>query len=158
VSATEILVAVAIAVGIAGIIVPVLPGTILVLGAILVWALEIGTSTGWLVFAVCTTLLVAGSVVKYLVPGRRLKAAGVPNRTLLAGAVLAFVGFFVIPLVGMFIGFVLGVYLAERARVGAAGAWPSTVGALRAVGVSILIELVAAFLAALAWVVGVAAT
>jgi uncharacterized protein YqgC (DUF456 family) len=158
VSATEILVAVLIAVGIAGIIVPVLPGTILVLGAILVWALEIGTSTGWLVFAVCTTLLVGGSVVKYLVPGRRLKAAGVPSRTLLAGALLAFVGFFVIPLVGMFIGFVLGVYLAERARVGAAGAWPSTVGALRAVGVSILIELVAAFLAALAWVVGVAAT
>jgi uncharacterized protein YqgC (DUF456 family) len=158
VSATEILVAVLIAVGIAGIIVPVLPGTILVLGAILVWALEIGTSTGWLVVAVCTTLLVGGSVVKYLVPGRRLKAAGVPSRTLLAGALLAFVGFFVIPLVGMFIGFVLGVYLAERARVGAAGAWPSTVGALRAVGVSILIELVAAFLAALAWVVGVAAT
>ena len=157
-SATELLVAVLIAVGIAGIIVPVLPGTILVLGAILVWALEVGTSTGWLVFAVCATLLVGGSVVKYLVPGRRLKASGVPHRTLLVGALLAFVGFFVIPLVGMFVGFVLGVYLAERARVGAAGAWPSTLGALRAVGVSILIELVAAFLAALTWVVGVVAT
>jgi hypothetical protein len=158
VSATELLVAVLIAVGIAGIIVPVLPGTLLVLAAILVWALEVGTSTGWLVFAVCAALLVGGSVVKYLVPGRRLKASGVPHRTLLVGAVLAFVGFFVIPLVGMFVGFVLGVYVAERARVGAAGAWPSTVGALRAVGVSILIELVAAFLAALAWVVGVVAT
>jgi hypothetical protein len=158
VSATELLVAVLIAVGIAGIIVPVLPGTILVLGAILVWALEVGTSTGWLVFAVCATLLVGGSVVKYLVPGRRLKASGVPHRTLLVGALLAFVGFFVIPLVGMFVGFVLGVYVAERARVGAAGAWPSTLGALRAVGVSILIELVAAFLAALTWVVGVVAT
>lgn len=157
-SATELLVAVLIAVGIAGIIVPVLPGTILVMGAILVWALEVGTSTGWLVFAVCATLLVGGSVVKYLVPGRRLKASGVPHRTLLVGALLAFVGFFVIPLVGMFVGFVLGVYLAERARVGAAGAWPSTLGALRAVGVSILIELVAAFLAALTWVVGVVAT
>ncbi|WP_439939437.1 DUF456 domain-containing protein [Nocardia sp. N13] len=157
-SATELLVAVLIAVGIAGIIVPVLPGTILVLGAILVWALEVGTSTGWLVFAVCATLLVGGSVVKYLVPGRRLKASGVPHRTLLVGALLAFVGFFVIPLVGMFVGFVLGVYVAERARVGAAGAWPSTLGALRAVGVSILIELVAAFLAALTWVVGVVAT
>lgn len=157
-SATELLVAVVIAVGIAGIIVPVLPGTILVLGAILVWALEVGTSTGWLVFAVCATLLVGGSVVKYLVPGRRLKASGVPHRTLLVGALLAFVGFFVIPLVGMFVGFVLGVYVAERARVGAAGAWPSTLGALRAVGVSILIELVAAFLAALTWVVGVVAT
>ena len=157
-SALEILVALAIAVGIAGIIVPVLPGTILVLAAILVWALEIGTSTGWAVFAVATLFLVVGSVVKYLVPGRHLKAAGVPTRTLVAGGVLAFVGFFVVPVIGMFIGFVLGVYVAERARVGGALAWPSTKGALRAVGVSIVIELVAAFLAAAAWAAGVAAT
>ena len=157
-SATEVLVALAIAVGIAGIIVPVLPGTLLVLGAILVWAVQVGTSTGWAVFTVATLLLVGGTVVKYLVPGRRLKASGVPNRTLLVGALLAFVGFFVIPVIGMFIGFVLGVYLAERARVGGGQAWPSTVAALKAVGVSILIELVAAFLAALTWVVGVVAT
>ncbi|MDR7254527.1 uncharacterized protein YqgC (DUF456 family) [Nocardioides sp. BE266] len=157
-SPTEIIVAVAIAVGIAGIIVPVLPGTLLVLGAILVWALEIGTSTGWVVFSLATVLLAAGTVVKYLVPGRQLKASGVPNKTLLVGAVLAFVGFFVIPVVGMFIGFVLGVYVAERARVGAAQSWPSTKVALKAVGVSIMIELVAAFLAAVAWVVGVVVT
>ena len=157
-SVTEILVALAIAVGIAGIIVPVLPGTLLVLGAILVWSVQVGTSTGWVVFAVAALLLVGGTVVKYLVPGRRLKASGVPNRTLLVGALLAFIGFFVIPVVGMFIGFVLGVYLAERARVGGGQAWPSTVAALKAVGVSILIELVAAFLAAVTWVVGVMAT
>jgi uncharacterized protein YqgC (DUF456 family) len=158
VSATEILIAVVIAIGIAGIIVPVLPGTILVLGAILVWALEIGTSTGWAVFALCTVLLAGGSIVKYLVPGRRLKASGVPNRTLVVGGLLAFVGFFVVPVVGLFIGFVLGVYLAERFRVGAAQAWPSTVADLRAYGASILIELVAASLAAVAWMVGVAVT
>ena len=157
-SATEILLAVVIAVGIAGIIVPVLPGTILVLSATLVWALEIGTSTGWVVFTLCAALLAAGSVVKYLVPGRRLQATGVPTRTLLVGAVLAFVGFFVVPVVGLFIGFVLGVYVAERARVGGAEAWPSTVQALKAVAVSVLIELVAAFLAALTWAVGVALT
>jgi uncharacterized protein YqgC (DUF456 family) len=158
VSTTEILVAVLIAVGVAGIIVPVLPGTLLVLGAILVWALDIGTSGAWLVFAFATTFLVLGTIVKYLVPGRHLKASGVPTRTLVAGGVLAFVGFFVVPVVGMFIGFVIGVYVAERARVGAAGAWPSTKAALRAVGVSILIELVAAFLAVATWVVGVVVT
>ena len=157
-SATELLVAVAIAVGVAGIIVPVLPGTILVLAAILVWALEVGTTTGWTVFAVCALLLAVGSVVKYLLPGRQLKTAGVPNRTLLVGALVGFIGFFVVPVVGMFIGFVLGVYVAERARVGGALAWPSTKGALRAVGASILIELVAALLAAAAWVAGVVAT
>ena len=157
-STLEILVALAIAVGIAGIIVPVLPGTILVLGAILVWALDIGTATAWAVFAVAALFLVVGSVVKYLVPGRRLKASGVPTRTLVAGGLFAFVGFFVVPVVGMFIGFVLGVYVAERARVGGALAWPSTKGALHAVGVSIMIELVAAFLAAATWAAGVAAT
>ena len=155
---TEILVAIAIAVGIAGIIVPVLPGTVLVLGAILVWALEVGTTTAWLVMAFATTFLVLGTIVKFLVPGRQLKSSGVPNRTLVAAGLLAFVGFFVIPVVGMFIGFVLGVYAAERARVGAAGAWPSTKAALKAVGVSILIELVAAFLAVATWVVGVVLT
>lgn len=157
-SATEVLVALAIAVGIVGIIVPVLPGTVLVMGAILVWAIELGTTTGWVVFAVATVLLAAGSVVKLLVPGRRLKASGVPTRTLVVGTLLAFIGFFVVPVIGMLVGFVLGVYLAERARVGGAEARPSTVRALKAVGVSILIELVAAFLAAATWVVGVATT
>ena len=157
-SATEILVALAIAVGIVGVIVPVLPGTVLVLGAILVWAVQVGTSTGWIVFAVATVLLAAGTVVKYLVPGRQLKSSGVPNRTLLVGALVGFIGFFVIPVIGLLVGFVLGIYVAERARVGAALAWPSTKGALRAVGVSILIELVAAVLAAGAWVVGVVIT
>lgn len=157
-SATEILVALAIAVGIAGVIIPVLPGTVLVLGAILVWAVQVGTSTGWIVFAVATVLLAAGTVVKYLVPGRQLKSSGVPNRTLLVGALVGFIGFFVIPVIGLLIGFVLGVYVAERARVGAALAWPSTKSALRAVGVSILIELVAALLAAGAWAVGVVIT
>ena len=103
-------------------------------------------------------LLAGGAVVKILVPGRRLKASGVPSRTLAVGALLAFVGFFVVPVVGVLLGFVLGIYLAERARVGGAAAWPSTRAALRAVGVSILIELVAAFMAAVTWAVGVAVT
>jgi hypothetical protein len=78
----------------------------------------------------------------------------VPGRTLLAGGVLAVVGFFVIPVVGLPIGFVLGVYLSELQRVGRALAWPRTRSALRAVGVSILIELAAGLLAALTWLVG----
>lgn len=155
---TEVVVALLIAVGIVGIIVPVLPGVVLVLAAILVWALEVGTATAWIVLAVATTFLAIGSVVKYTVPGRRLKASGIPSATLWIGAALAFVGFFVIPVVGLFLGFPLGVYLAERHRVGGSAAWPSTKHALRAVGTSILIELVAASLAALTWVLGVMAT
>ena len=68
------------------------------------------------------------------------------------------VGFFVVPVVGLFLGFILGVYLAERHRVGAPSAWPSTKEALRAVGVSILIELAAGVLATGVWLAGVSQT
>lgn len=151
---TELLVGVAIVVGILGIVIPVLPGSILILGAILLWATEEATRTGWIVFAVATVLLMVGAIVKYTVPGRRLKATGVPNRSLVLGGLLGIVGFFVIPVLGLFVGFVGGIYLAERHRVGPALAWPSTKSALRAVGASILIELVAGLLAASVWFAG----
>jgi uncharacterized protein YqgC (DUF456 family) len=158
VSLTEVLVALAILVGLVGVVVPILPGLVLVLGAILVWAIDIGSATGWTVFAVAALVLVAGSIVKYVVPGRQLKSSGIPSSTTWFGLGLGIVGFFVIPVVGLFIGFVLGVYLAEHRRVGSAAAWPSTQRALSAVGVSILIELAAGTLAALVWVAGVVAT
>ena len=103
-------------------------------------------------------LLVVGGVVKYLVPGRRLKDAGVPSSSQWLGAALGIVGFFVVPVIGLFIGFVLGVYLAEQRRLGAREAWPSTKSALRAAGLSILIELIAGVLATWVWIAGVVAT
>jgi uncharacterized protein len=153
-SEIDVLVGLAVLVGLVGILVPVLPGTILILGAVLVWAVAVSSATGWVVFALVTTLLVVGGVVKYAVPGRGLKAAGVPNRTLLAGGLLGIVGFFVIPVVGLFLGFVLGVYLSELQRVGSARAWPSSKAALKATGLSLLIELAAGLLAAVTWVAG----
>ena len=157
-SPTEVLVALAILVGLVGVIVPILPGLVLVLAAILVWAISEGSATGWTVFAVAAVLIVAGSVVKYAVPNRRLKTTGIPSSTTWFGVAVGVVGFFVIPVIGLFIGFVLGVYLAEYRRVGGTAAWPSTKESLRAVGVSILIELAAGVLAALVWVAGVVAT
>ena len=157
-SPVEVLVALAIAVGLVGILVPILPGSILVLGAVLAWAWYVGGTAAWAVFAVAAVILVAGGVVKYLVPNRRLKDAGIPASTQWVGAGVGIAGFFVVPVIGLFIGFVLGVYLAEYRRVGSAAAWPSTKHALRAVGLSILIELVAAVIATFVWVAGVLAT
>ena len=154
----EILVALAIAVGLVGVLLPVLPGSLLVLTAILVWALDVGTGAGWVVLSVATAFLALGAVVKYVVPGRRLKDAGIPTSTLLLGGVLGVVGFFVVPVIGLLIGFVLGVYLAELQRTTRQEAWPATVHAIKAVGLSVLIELTATLLAALTWVVGVVVT
>ena len=157
-STLEVLVALAIAVGLVGVVVPVLPGSLLVVGATLVWAIDLGSATAWTFFGACAGLVVVGAVVKYVVPGRRLQEAGVPSSTLLVGGVLGFVGFFVVPVVGLLIGFVLGVYLTELGRVGRSAAWPATKQALRAVGLSMVIELTASSLAAATWVVGVVVT
>ena len=151
-----LVVGLAIAVGIAGVIVPVLPGALLAWAAIVVWALSVGSTTAWAVLAVATVLIGGAQVVKYLVPGRHLREAGVPRRSMLAGLLLAAVGFFVIPVVGFFVGFPLGVYVEERRRLGRhAHAWASTRHALRAIGLSILIELSATVLAAGAWLAAV---
>jgi uncharacterized protein YqgC (DUF456 family) len=157
-SGVEVLVALAIAVGIVGVVIPVLPGSLLVLGAILVWTINLGTGTYWAVFVVAAACIALGTIVKYAVPGRRLKEVGIPSSTLALGGVLGVVGFFVIPVVGLLVGFVLGVYLAELNRVGRAAAWPATTHALKAVGLSMLIELVACLLAAAVWVAGVVIT
>jgi uncharacterized protein YqgC (DUF456 family) len=156
-SGLEVLVALAIAVGLAGVLVPVLPGTLLVGAAILLWAVERG-GAAWVVLVVALALLATGSVVKYLVPGRRLRRAGVPASTLLAGAAVGVVGFFVVPVVGLVLGFVLGVYLVELRRLGHTQAWPATVSALKAVGLGVAIELTFAVLAAATWAVGVVVT
>jgi len=73
--------------------------------------------------------------------------------------VLAVVGFVVIPVVGAFVGFVLGVYLAECVRLRShRHAWPTTTHALRAIGVSFGIELGTGLLVAGTWVTGVLLT
>jgi uncharacterized protein YqgC (DUF456 family) len=153
-----VVVALAIATGIVGVVVPVLPGALLTWAAMAVWALAVGSAAAWAVLAVATVVIGGAQLVKLLVPGRRLRAAGVPRRSILAGVALAGVGFFLIPIVGFFIGFPLGVYLEERRRLGPhASAWHSTREALRAMGLSILIELSATVLAAGAWLAAVLA-
>lgn len=152
-----VLVGVAIAVGIVGIVVPVLPGSLLVWAAIAIWAWQVGTATSWAAFGIVTVVLALTTAVKYAVPGRRLKDAGVPGRAMLTGTVLGVVGFFVIPVVGLFVGFVLGVYLFELQRQrDQSAAWTSTKHAMKATGLSILIELAGALLAATVWVAAVA--
>ncbi|KWX23588.1 membrane protein [Mycolicibacterium wolinskyi] len=154
-----VLVALAIAIGLIGIVVPILPGGLLVFAAIAVWAVVEHNTASWITLGVATVLFVAAEVIKYLWPVRRMRAAEVRTLSLVAGAVLGIVGFFVIPVIGLVIGFVAGVYLAELGgRRDYRRAWASTVHALKGVALSVGVELVGALLATMAWVAGVFAT
>lgn len=153
-SAATLIAGLVIVIGLIGIVVPVLPGLALVWAAVLGWALSRHDTGAWLALAVVTALFVGGAILKYLLPGRRLAAAGVPGRTLAAGAAVALIGLFVIPLVGLPVGFVAGVFLAERWRLDSAeAARDSTVLALKAAGWSLLIEFATGLLMALTWLV-----
>lgn len=148
----DLLVLAAFLVAAIGILIPVLPGTLLALGALLVWALGTGTALAWTTFGVAAVVIALGQLLKYLLPHRSLSSAGVPGRSIVVGGILAIVGFFVIPVVGLVVGFVGGVFLAEQARLSDwTAARSSTWLAMKATGFSILIELGALLLAASVW-------
>ena len=148
----EALVAIACAVGILGVVVPVLPGDLLIGAAIVLWAVVERSALSWVTAVAAVAVLVVGHVLTVLIPGRRMTAAGVPRLVLLAGGALGIVGFFVVPVVGLPLGFVLGVYLAEIARMrDHSAAWTTTVEAMKGTGLAVLISLAATVLATALW-------
>lgn len=130
-------------VGLAGVVVPVVPGV----GVI--WVAGVGSlllagpgAAGWVVIAILTVLLMAATLVKVVLPARTARLAGAPRRSLAIGAASGAVGFFVVPVLGLLVGGVLGLYLAERVRLGDdAAAWHTTRSVLLSAGVAALIEL-----------------
>ena len=148
-----------IVVGLIGIAVPVLPGLLVVWAGVLIWASEAQTTAGWVVLGIATGLALTGFLLQYLLPGQRMRKAGITASTTATGAALAVVGFFVIPVVGGFLGFALGIYLAERIKLGTHGAaLPSTKHALKAIGLSMGIELATGLAIASTWLIGVVAS
>jgi len=153
-----VLLGLVMAVGLVGVIFPVLPGLLLVAGAGLAWAIMSDGVAPWVVFGVMMVVLVLGTIAKYALPGRTLKQSGAPTSTLVLGAIGAIAGFFLIPVVGLLVGAILGIYLGELHRLSdGRAAWRSTLTTAKAIGVGILIELAAGMLAAGIWVVSAVA-
>lgn len=149
----DILAGIAVLVGLVGIVLVFLPGLLLQVAAVLIWALEVSDPVGWAAFGVVVVVAVAATILKYLFPQRRLAAAGIPGWVVFVALIVAVAGLFVIPVVGAPIGFVVTIYVFERARRGRATAWPSTKTALKALLLSIGIELAGGFAILIVFVV-----
>lgn len=113
------LVAAAMVVGVAGTILPVVPGVWLILAAGVVYGVATGFGvTGWVAFGVMAVLAVGGSLVTVVLPQRSATRVGVPLWGQALAAALAVVGLFVIPFVGAMVGFVIGILIASLRETG----------------------------------------
>ena len=107
-----------IALGLAGIVLPALPGTLLVLAGIVLGAwIDDFTRVGWLAVTAVAVLAVAASVLDYLSAVWGAQRVGASPQAVtgaavgtVAGLFMGLVGVFIMPLVGA----AIGEYLARR--------------------------------------------
>lgn len=151
----SVITGVLVLIGLAGIVVPVLPGSATIIVGLLLWAIFVGGRLGWVVFAVGALLCVAGMLATYVLTGRVLKREKIPNRSIVVGLVAGVVGMFLVPVVGLPLGFAVGLFAAEYLRVGELpGALRSSWAAIKAAARGILVEFGLSGLAVVAWLIG----
>lgn len=148
------LVAVAMAVGLIGTVVPVMPGLLLMWGAGLVYGIIEGFGgVGIPAFAVMTMLLGVGMAMSYVLPKRGGERGGAAKSSVRLGIVGAIVGFFVIPVLGLPIGGAAGVLLGEYGRLRDwPAAWGATWSVLAGFGLAVLAEFTAGVAMIATWV------
>ncbi|MBC3992878.1 DUF456 domain-containing protein [Streptomyces sp. AC563] len=142
--------------GLVGVVLPGVPGPLIVWAGVLWWSMAEQTSVAWALLAGATAALLLNQALRWLLPARGMRGSGITRGTLLLAACTAGVGFIVLPVIGAAPGFLAGLYAAERVRLGAHGpAWFSTRDALRAIGFAVLVELVICLLVTSAWLAAV---
>ncbi|MFI8367946.1 DUF456 domain-containing protein [Streptomyces sp. NPDC085466] len=148
-----LMVAAVMLLGLFGVLTPGVPGSWLVWAAVLWWSLNEQTGLAWILLVSSTALMLLTQVVVWQLPPRRFRNVGLTRRTLGYAGGGALLGFVLLPVVGAVPGFVGGVYLSERLRIGGHGqARAATRALMRATGTSLLVELFACLLIVGAWV------
>ena len=123
----------------------------------LVGVVDQRSATAWIVLGIMTILAVGGILAGSLLPAHRASRAGAPRWVLAAGGIGMVVGFFVIPVLGAFVGGPAGIFLAELLRVrDPALAWRTTLETVRGLGLGAAAQvalgvIMVALWAAVAW-------
>ncbi len=142
-------------VGVMGTIFPILPGSLLTIGTLLVWAWVLGSTASWTAGLIGIALAVVGMSASAILTGRKMRREQIPRGPVIIGVVVGVVGMFIVPVVGLFLGFALGLLLAEYARrKDLASASRASLEAMKLMGSGMLLEFACASLAGFAFVVG----
>ncbi|SLE70824.1 Protein of uncharacterised function (DUF456) [Mycobacteroides abscessus subsp. bolletii] len=144
-----IIAALLIAVGCIGIIYPVLPGSFAVLGGLILWGLTVRGPEGWWTLVLGSALVIAGMLAQAALTGRTMKKRAIPNKSILWGVIGAVIGMFVIPVVGLFVGFAVALFISETTRSSGdfTTSLRNTGAALRSMGLGMLVEFACALTA-----------
>ncbi|MGJ9373699.1 DUF456 domain-containing protein [Nesterenkonia sp. CF4.4] len=153
---TTVIAGLLLIVGALGVVLPILPGSLLIIGTLIVWAVLIGGPVAWTAAILGTVLAVIGWGSSTILTGRSLHRQQIPRGPIMVAIVAALVGLIAFPPLGLFIGFAVGLFGAEfvRRERDWRAAGTASLYALRAVGLGILLEFLLAGLAISAFLIG----
>ncbi len=141
-----------------GVVYPVLPGSLIAIVTLLVWAWVIGSWPAWVAAVIGTLLCAVGWSASAVLTGRKLKELEVPKWSILVAALAGLVGMFLIPVVGIFVGFAVGLLVSEAVRHrDVRRAVHYSLQTLKAMGAGVLVEFGLLCAAAAVWSAGVLA-
>lgn len=156
--AVTIVTGVLLVVAAVGVVYPVLPGSLIAIVTLVVWAAVVGTWPAWVAGIVGALICVAGWSASAVLTGRKLKHLEVPRWSILVAVVAGIAGMFLIPVVGIFVGFAVGLLASEWIRHGEARkAFRYSFETLKAMGAGVLVEFLLLCMAASVWSAGVIA-
>ena len=102
----------------AGLIIPIFPGTLIIWVVALIYGIASGFGTvGWIAFAIMTALAVLGAVADNLLMGAKAHESGASWTSILLALGGALLGTLIFPPVGGLIAAPLLLYISERQRV-----------------------------------------
>ncbi len=105
-------------VGLLGLLIPVIPGLVIIWLASLAYAVGAGFQTpGWIFFTILTIIMIVGSVADNLVMGQQAHKSGASWISVLLAMLFGVIGTFILPIIGSLIGALLALFLAEWIRM-----------------------------------------
>ena len=103
--------------GLFGLVIPVVPGLVIIWVAALGYGIAAGFGTlGWIMFAIISLLMVAGSVIDNVLMGTQARQSGASWVSIAAALVFGIAGNFVLPVIGGLSAALLALFVAEWIR------------------------------------------
>jgi hypothetical protein len=131
-------------IGLLGLVVPLIPGLVIIWLAALGYGLFAGFGTlGWVMFALITVLMIVGSLIDNVLMGAKAHESGAPWWVVLVALVAGVAGNFLLPIIGGLVAALLALFLIEYARRNdAKKAWESMKGMLIGCGWAFVIRFI----------------